>query len=225
MALGKRPKLTLGPKKKPTDTPEHKEKNLETRPKLTLGLKKKLENAQNVGNAENLNNDSDTQRPKLTLGVRRKTEFKPPRTKHSFPSGTEKREWTPMGLRRREFVNPQQRKYPSRFAVTKPFPPHKLPKVAGRLEINIKITEVPNWVQTVKRGWQRFCVNVNGQIVQMKVRPKTWTRLLQADQQYPHWVASITGKMGHRIKNGFELLEPAVQIYEKKRKTAVDAES
>jgi len=223
MALGKRPKLTLGPKKKSTELQDQKEKNLETRPKLTLGLKKKLENAQN---AENTHNESEP-RPKLTLGVRRKQrEFKPSQTMSSYPSeggGMEKREWNPMGFRRREFVNPQQRKQPSRFTATKPFPPHKLPKVAGRLEINIKITEVPNWVQTVKRGWQRFCVNANGQIVQMKVRPRTWMRLLEADKQYPYWVASITGKMGHRIKNGFELLEPAVQIYEKKRK-AVDAD-
>jgi hypothetical protein len=221
MALGKRPKLTLGPRKKATEVLEQKEKNLETRPKLTLGLKKKLEaeNAGNIGNSENPNSD-DVQRPKLTLGVRRKTEFKPPRTRNSFHpgGGMERREWGP-GMRRREFVNPLQRKHSSRFAVSKSFPPHKLPKVPGRLEINIKITQVPNWVQTVKRGWQRFCVNANGQIVQMKVRPRTWSRLLEADKQYPHWVASITGTMGHRIKNGFELLEPAVQIYEKKPKS------
>ena len=32
------------------------------------------------------------------------------------------------------------------------------------------------------------------------------------------WVASITGKMGPRIKEGFELLEVGVQVYEKKPK-------
>jgi hypothetical protein len=33
-------------------------------------------------------------------------------------------------------------------------------------------------------------------------------------------VASITGKMGYNIHNGFELLEPQVQVYEKVSKNS-----
>ncbi|NJO17566.1 MAG: fertility inhibition FinO-like protein [Thioploca sp.] len=91
-----------------------------------------------------------------------------------------------------------------------------MPKTKGKLEINIKINQLPTQSQTIKRGWQRFYINIEGQIVQMKVRPRTWNKLLKANEEYPAWVASITGKMGHRIKNGFELLEPSIQVYEKK---------
>ncbi|RKZ38877.1 MAG: fertility inhibition FinO-like protein [Gammaproteobacteria bacterium] len=95
-----------------------------------------------------------------------------------------------------------------------------MPKTLGKLEVNIKINELPNWVESIKNSRQQFYINADGQIVRMKVRNKTWQKLLQANEKYPEWVASITGKMGHHIKNGFELLEPAIQVYEKNSKEA-----
>lgn len=88
--------------------------------------------------------------------------------------------------------------------------------ISGKLEINIKIHALPCEVQTVKNGWQEFVVEADGQLVSMRVRPRTWHKLQYAAENYDDWVASITGKMGRRIKNGFELSHPSVQIFEKK---------
>jgi ProP effector len=93
------------------------------------------------------------------------------------------------------------------------------PVVPGNLEVNIKIYTLPATVQTVKNGWQQFTVEADGQMVLMKIRPKIWKKMQYAAENYPAWVVSITGKIGRRIKNGFELLQPAVQIFEKKLKT------
>jgi len=94
-----------------------------------------------------------------------------------------------------------------------------IPTVPGNLEVNIKIYTLPPEVQTVKNGWQQFVVEADGQMVLMKIRPKIWKKMQQADEIYATWVVSITGKIGRRIKNGFELLQPAVQIFEKKQKS------
>jgi hypothetical protein len=222
MSLGKRPKLTLGLRKpNPSEDGTSAEGNAsnntageERRPKLTLGLKKKVELP-----------EGENGRPKLTLGIKRKTHVFQPHPKESLAStlmekltreDIEEALRDVESLRRREFV-PNRRLVTRRPVISRrtinPFQ-----KTKGRLEINIKISEIPNWVQTVKKGWQRFCVNADGFVVQMKVRPRIWNKILKASSQYPLWTASITGKMGHRIKGGFELMEPSIQIYEKKPK-------
>ena len=162
------------------------------KPKLTLGLKKKVQ--------------SENERPKLTLGLRKKPALvqRPQIDKKTTISKPK----------------PEKPKFISDYATPKLLNPNskptiKIPKTQGRLEVSIKITELPNWVETIKRNWKRFCVNGDGQIVQIVVRPRVWDKMTQADKDYPEWVANITGKMGPRIKDGFVLLEPAIQVYEK----------
>jgi hypothetical protein len=174
------------------------------RPKLTLGLKKKLHKSED---------DQTKNSKKLRLGSRKKAALFQP-----IPS-TESESQTTRFKKKQQFkpqsvVDKQQTPSLSRSAGI------RIPKTIGKLEINIKITELPNWVETIKRGWQRFCINVDGQIIRIKVRPRVWNKLIEANEQYNEWVASITGKMGHNIHNGFELLEPQVQVYEKVTKTS-----
>jgi hypothetical protein len=185
---------------------------IEKKPKLTLGLRKKSQVDQ-----PQLENGSQTtnERPKITVGYRKKNGgFSP--NKEELQAAADRRttlaleiSTKPKLLKPLIILKPQRIPTPNQSTI-------RMPNTKGKLEINIKIGELPNWVETLKRGWCRFCVNAEGQVVQMKVRPKTWNKLLKANEEYPGWVASITGKMGHRIKNGFELLEPAIQVYEKK---------
>jgi hypothetical protein len=177
---------------------------IRTLPKLTLGLKTKMGSNQS---------QTTQKRNKLILGLRKKTNSIQPQNEIGIQT-QEKPSSFVFGLNKKhEFIPPEGEESP------KDVPSHKhsrirMPKTVGKLEVNIKISELPNWVETVKHGWQQLYINADGQVVQMTVRPKTWQKLLKANKEYPLWVASITGKMGHRIKNGFELLEPAVQIHE-----------
>jgi ProP effector len=70
----------------------------------------------------------------------------------------------------------------------------------------------------VKNGWQEFTIEASGQIIKVTVRPKTWNKLQQAGSEFPAWIAHLKGKMGERIKGGFELEQPSVQIFEKQPK-------
>jgi hypothetical protein len=48
--------------------------------------------------------------------------------------------------------------------------------------------------------------------------------LEDAQANYPQWVAAIAGKMGEANATGFVLLEPNIQVFEKKPKEAKPAE-
>ncbi len=88
----------------------------------------------------------------------------------------------------------------------------------GKLELTIKINEFPAEVQTVENGWKQFELDCDGQIVTIKVKPKVFKKLEQAQENYPMWVAAIAGKMGLPTENGFVLGEPNIQVFERKPK-------
>ena len=89
--------------------------------------------------------------------------------------------------------------------------------IQGKLEMTIKITELPQ-SQTVENGWQRLEIDCDGRIITMVVKPKVFKKLTDAAANYPQWVGAIAGKMGEATENGFVLLEPNIQVFEKKPK-------
>ena len=91
--------------------------------------------------------------------------------------------------------------------------------LTGKLEVTIKINSVPD-AETVENGWQQFALDCDGRLVTIKVKPKTWKKLTQAQEQYPMWVAAITGKIGTLTPKGFSLEQPSIQVFEKKPKEA-----
>lgn len=91
----------------------------------------------------------------------------------------------------------------------------------GKLEITIKIHEIPTEVTTKSNGWKEFTLDCGGRPVLITVRPRMWLRLEEAQATYPLWVASIVGQMGQSHGKGFVLNEPALQVFERKAR-AVD---
>lgn len=89
---------------------------------------------------------------------------------------------------------------------------------SGKLEITIKISEFPADVKTVENGWKSFEIDCDGRLVSVTVKPKVFKKLEQAQAEYPMWVAAIPGKMGQTSENGFVLVEPNIQVFEKKPK-------
>jgi len=94
--------------------------------------------------------------------------------------------------------------------------------VPGRLELTIKITELPP-AKTIENGWQQFDIDCGDRIVSVTLKPKIWKKLTDAAASYPQWVAAITGKMGDVTEKGFVLSEPNIQVFEKKVKPQTDA--
>ncbi len=88
----------------------------------------------------------------------------------------------------------------------------------GKLELTIKINEMPADVETVENGWKQFFLDCDGQLVRVTVKPKVFLKLEQAQENYPIWVAAIAGKMGEPIEGSFVLDQPNIQTFERKPK-------
>jgi len=93
--------------------------------------------------------------------------------------------------------------------------------LSGKLEVTIKINQLPSDVTTTKNGWKEFQIDCGGRSALVAMRPRLWTRLETAPQTYPHWIAVITGQMGEDVAKGcFRLLEPNMQVFEYTPKTS-----
>jgi hypothetical protein len=90
--------------------------------------------------------------------------------------------------------------------------------IPGKMEITIKIKQLPTEVQMTANGWKEFIVEVDGREISITVRPKMFAKLEHAQKSYPAWVAAIAGKMGKATEKGFILDEPNIQVFEKKQK-------
>jgi hypothetical protein len=88
----------------------------------------------------------------------------------------------------------------------------------GKMELTIKINEMPADVRSVENGWKEFDLDCDGQLVRVKVKPKVFKKLEQAQESYPMWVAAIAGKMGEPMDGGFVLDQPNIQVFERKPK-------
>lgn len=88
--------------------------------------------------------------------------------------------------------------------------------VSSHLDLVVKITVLPQQPRTTTNGWQEFHLEFDGHLIRVTVRPKVWKKLQQISERGIYWIAIIRGKKGMKIgHNGFELLEPLVQLFER----------
>lgn len=85
---------------------------------------------------------------------------------------------------------------------------------AAQIQITCKISEVPQ--SKMVNGLVEFCLTENNQAVIVRVKPKQFKQL--TDHQFEYWAASIVGKLGPVNARGFELLNPGIQVYQRKPK-------
>ena len=90
--------------------------------------------------------------------------------------------------------------------------------IQGKLEVTIKINELPTISSKDKNGWITFEIDCEGRVFTATVKPKVYKKLEEAQANFPMWVAAIAGKLGEATNSGFILLEPSVQVFEKKPK-------
>ncbi|MDJ0555504.1 MAG: fertility inhibition FinO-like protein [Microcoleaceae cyanobacterium MO_207.B10] len=94
--------------------------------------------------------------------------------------------------------------------------------ITAKMEVVLKFSELPE-TETVENGWQKFELDSEGIVVSVTLKPKAFKKLTQASENYPLWVAALTGKMGESTENGFQLENPAIQVFEKKPKAEKSA--
>ena len=85
---------------------------------------------------------------------------------------------------------------------------------AAHIQITCKISEVPK--SKMVNGLVEFYLTENNQAVMVRVKPKQFKQL--TDHSFEYWAASIVGKLGPVHGRGFELLNPGIQVYQRKPK-------
>ena len=137
---------------------------------------------------------ADAQKPRVPQAPADADATAPPRPRHSPPAP-----------RRDENAEPALLKEVIAMAVP------------GKLDVTLKINQRPQakpaTAQTVL-----FAVQAEGQTVVVELKNKMWNSLKTAAETYPQWVAAITGQMGEAVAGGFRLVNPTVQVFEKKPK-------
>lgn len=90
--------------------------------------------------------------------------------------------------------------------------------IPAKLEVMIKINQLPVDVTTKSNGWKEFSLDCGERTVTIALRPRMWNKLEEAQKSFPAWVAAISGTMGPSQGKGFTLLEPNLQVFERKIK-------
>lgn len=94
--------------------------------------------------------------------------------------------------------------------------------VTGRLELTLKFSALPK-PMPVKSG-MKIGIQTDAALVVATLPPKAWKKLEKAQADWPQWVAALTGTLGARTgadgKAVVVLEQPALQVFEKKAKTA-----
>ena len=86
--------------------------------------------------------------------------------------------------------------------------------VPGRLELTVKFSELPQPLPV--QGGLKVGIQTEEGIVTAILPPKIWRKLEQAAQDYPRWVAALSGSLARFADGEIALQHPSVQVFERK---------
>ena len=93
--------------------------------------------------------------------------------------------------------------------------------IPGKMDLTIKLNTLPP-AKATPSGGMMFAIKVDQRVVVIELKAKAWNNMKKAADSFSMWVAAITGQMGEDVEGGFWLINPAVQVFEKKPKPAAD---
>jgi hypothetical protein len=114
---------------------------------------------------------------------------------------------------------------PQSFAPTsiKPLTPQEIRAMAtpAKIQVTCKLNEVPKHRELADKQVEFFLQDgESDRIFTVRMKPKIFKKL--TEHGFTEWVAAITGEIGPATETGFELVNAAVQVFEKKARE-VDA--
>jgi len=84
---------------------------------------------------------------------------------------------------------------------------------SGKLELTIKINQIPDNVKTIRDGGKEFEVDTGAYIITLTLTPKGFKKLEQAQENYLQWVAVIVGHVTESTDRGFCLKDCSVTLF------------
>ncbi|OUL32380.1 hypothetical protein [Nostoc sp. 106C] len=89
----------------------------------------------------------------------------------------------------------------------------------ARSEITIKFSgSLPTAKPAPNKKVEIELTDQNGITFTALLNAKSWRKAETNASEFADWAGAISGKLGQRTDNGFEVVEAGVQIFEKKKK-------
>ncbi|MDZ4872102.1 MAG: hypothetical protein CLLPBCKN_001490 [Chroococcidiopsis cubana SAG 39.79] len=91
----------------------------------------------------------------------------------------------------------------------------------ARSEITLKFNELPSATLGANKKVEITLTDQNEVVFTALVNAKSWRKAEADAANFSDWGGAVSGKLGQRTADGFEVVEAGVRIFEKKSKESV----
>ena len=89
----------------------------------------------------------------------------------------------------------------------------------AKSEVTIKFSgELPTATPAANKKVEVSLTDQNGIVFTALINAKSWRKAETNASEFADWAGAISGKLGQRTENGFEVVDAGLQIFEKKAK-------
>ena len=88
----------------------------------------------------------------------------------------------------------------------------------AKSEITLKFNELPEAKPAENKKVEITFTGQNGVIFTALINAKSWRKAEADVAAFSDWGGAISGKLGKRTENGFEVIDAGIKIFEKKAK-------
>jgi hypothetical protein len=85
-------------------------------------------------------------------------------------------------------------------------------------EITLKFNELPEAKPAPNKKVEITLTDQNGIIFTALINAKSWRKAEADAAAFSDWGGSVSGKLGQRTENGFEVVDAGIKVFEKKAK-------
>ncbi|BCL40257.1 hypothetical protein [Nostoc sp. MS1] len=91
----------------------------------------------------------------------------------------------------------------------------------AKSEVTLKFSgSLPEAKPAANKKVEVSLTDQNGVIFTALINAKSWRKAETNTTEFADWAGAISGKLGQRTENGFEVVDAGLQIFEKKAKEA-----
>jgi hypothetical protein len=89
----------------------------------------------------------------------------------------------------------------------------------AKSEVTIKFSgSLPEAKPAANKKVEVSLTDQNGVVFTALINAKSWRKAETNTSEFADWAGAISGKLGQRTENGFEVVDAGLQIFEKKAK-------
>ena len=85
-------------------------------------------------------------------------------------------------------------------------------------EITLKFNELPEATPAPNKKVELLLTDQNGVVFTALINAKSWRKAEADATAFSDWGGSVSGKLGQRTANGFEVVDAGIKVFEKKAK-------